>query len=70
MVFALLGTLVVYIFSLTVLKSVLDFYYLNLDTILKIISISMITWLPFYLITLIRRCCYPETHEKLNSINK
>jgi hypothetical protein len=70
MIISILATLIVYIISLIFLKSVLDFYYLKFETVIKILIITIVTWLPFYLVTKIRRWCYPETHEKLNSINK
>ena len=68
MIFSLIGTLVVYIMSLYFLKSVLDVYFLNFETLGKILLITLVTWMPFYLAVKIRKWVYPEAHEKLNSI--
>jgi len=68
MIFALIGTFIAYILSYLFLKSVLDFYYLNWQTVIKIIIITLITWMPFYIVDKFKRFCYPEAHEKLNSI--
>ena len=63
-------TLVSYLFSLWFLNSVLDLSYLDFINVIKIIVITLISWLPFYLITKIMRCIFPETHEKLNILKE
>jgi phospholipid-translocating ATPase len=68
MLLSLTGTLVVYIVCLIFLKSVLDFYYLNIETIGKILLITFISWVPFFITTRFKQCIYPEVYEKLNAI--
>jgi hypothetical protein len=68
MIISLILTLVIYILSLLVLKSVLDVYYLDLVVLGKILATTFISWFPFYSTNLLKRCFYPEAHEKLNSI--
>ncbi len=63
-------TLVSYLFSLWFLNSVLDLSYLYFINVIKIIVITLVSWLPFYLITKIMRCIFPETHEKLNILKE
>lgn len=67
MAFSLVGTLVVYILSLYFLKSVLDFYFLNWESLGKILLITLISWLPFFIVKHMRKFIYPETTEKLNA---
>ena len=69
MVLSFTFTIIAYVSSLIFLKSVLDFYYLNLDTIGKLLGLTLISWLPFYLIDRIRKRIIPKVHEKLNYIS-
>jgi hypothetical protein len=64
----LFGTLIIYFMSLYFLKSVLDFYFLNIESVGKILVIAVVSWIPFYLTSKLRSCIYPESYEKLNSI--
>ena len=68
MIISLAFSMIIYGLSLLFLNSVLDVYYLNLVVIGKILAITFISWIPFYSTTIIKRCIYPEVHEKLNSI--
>ena len=68
MIISLILTLIVYILSLLFLKSVLDVYYLDLIVLGKILATTLISWIPFYAASSLKRCIYPEAHEKLNSI--
>jgi hypothetical protein len=68
MLITLLGTLVTYLLSLIALKSIFDLSYLSPENIGKIVAITLISWLPFYLTVKIKQLIYPEVHEKLNSI--
>lgn len=68
MILSLLFTLITYILSLIFLKSILDFDYLNFENVMKILLITLMSWIPFYLTNKIKRCIYPEVYEKLNSI--
>jgi hypothetical protein len=68
MIISLIMTLIVYVLSLLFLKSVLDVYYLDMVVLGKILATTFISWIPFFSTTLLKRCIYPEAHEKLNSI--
>ena len=59
-----------YIFSLWFLNSVLDLSYLDFNNIFKIILVTFVSWIPFYLLKKIMSCIYPETHEKLNILKE
>ena len=63
-------TLTSYIFSLWFLNSVLDLSYLDFNNIFKIILVTFVSWIPFYLLKKIMSCIYPETHEKLNILKE
>lgn len=66
MIISLTFTLLTYVFSLVFLKSVLDLDYLTLDAMAKVLIITLTLWFPFYLFSKLKKCCYPEAHEKLN----
>jgi hypothetical protein len=67
MIFSLLGTLGVYLLSLVLFKSVLDFAYIwDIVTFSKILGLAVGSWLPFYLYYKSRARCFPEAHEKLD----
>jgi len=69
MIISLFGTLICYALSFLLLTSVLD-YTIALDpiTIMKVLCLSTISWLPFFLYSKFKKCCFPEAHEKLNLI--
>ena len=48
---------------------VLDVEYLDVMTVLKIFSLTLVSWLPFYLFNKIRVMLFPEIHEKINNLN-
>ena len=50
MVFSLIFTLVIYILSLVFLKEIIDFAYLTPENVLKILLLTLISWLPFFMI--------------------
>jgi len=67
MIVSLIGTLVFYMISFVFLKSVLDFYFaVEVVSFFKILGISIVCWIPFFLYTKIKSCVNPEAHEKLN----
>ena len=69
MLISLFFTLSIYCLSLKFLKEILDVYYIyDLITISKILLITVISWLPFYISYKFKSYCYPEAHEKLNLI--
>jgi hypothetical protein len=68
MIFSLVGTLFVYILSLVFLKSILDVDYLSFENIGKILIVTLVSCMPFYIVVKFKQCIYPEAHEKLNLI--
>ena len=70
MIVSLIGTGGCYLLSLVLLKSVLNVYYIfQWDFIWRIGTISLISWLPFFIINRIKKKCFPQTTEKLNAIS-
>ena len=51
------------------MKNYLDAYFLfEPETFFKIIPIALVAWFPFFLGTIIKKKCFPETIEKLNQV--
>lgn len=69
MIISFIVTIIIYVCSLIFLKSILDMYYLSFKIIIKLLLITIISWIPFYIIEKVRKYCNPKVHEKLNSIN-
>ena len=64
-----ISTLVVYLLTIFFMKNYLDAYFLfEPVTFFKIIPIAIIAWLPFFIGTIIKKKCFPETIEKLNQV--
>lgn len=70
MIVSLILTLISYVLSLVFLKNILDLSYLSLMNVLKIIGITFASWLPFFSISKLKHCIYPEAHEKLNLLKE
>jgi len=71
MIVSLIGTGGCYLLSLVLLKSVLNVYYIfQWDFIWRIGTISIISWLPFFIINRVKKKCFPKTIEKLNAISR
>lgn len=70
MILSLIITLATYLFCLFFLRNVLDVYYIDLMNFLKILGITFISWLPFYLGKKFKKIFFPETHEKLNILSE
>ena len=70
MIFSLLGTAICYLLSLILLKSLLDVTYIFDLNCFKILLISTISWAPFFIVSRIKKKCFPETIEKLNAIEE
>ncbi len=69
MIISLLATFIVYTLCLWLLPSVLDIAYIfQLDTFWKILVISLVAWIPFYAISRIKKCFFPQEIEKLHQI--
>jgi hypothetical protein len=70
MIISLLGTLITYLLSIILFKSILDVYFIfEWIIILKILSLAIASWLPFYISNLIKNKCYPDDTDKLNDYN-
>ena len=66
MAISLLATFIVYTLTLFFLPSVVDIYYIiQLDPLWKMLVISLAAWLPFFIVSLIKRCCFPKEYEKI-----
>ena len=66
MIFALVGTFIVYTITLFCLPSYLDVYILDFITLLKILLLAFIAWVPFFVYNKIKKIFFPQTIEKLN----
>ena len=67
MIFALLSTVAVYTLTLQFLSEYLDIYFvIQKDIFWKILVISLIAWLPFYISNKIKKCLFPQVNEKIN----
>ena len=67
MIFSLLSTVAVYTLTLQFLSEYLDIYFvIQKDIFWKILVISMLAWLPFYITNKIKKCLFPEVNEKIN----
>ena len=67
MIVALISTCIIYTLTLRFLNYYLDIYFVfSLSIFWKIIVISLIAWLPFYIGSKIKKIMFPETIEKLN----
>jgi hypothetical protein len=70
MIVSLLGTLITYLLSIILFESILDVYYIyEWIIILKILSLAIASWLPFYIASFIKNKCYPDDTDKLNDYN-
>ena len=71
MLISLFITLLIYLLSLIFLKEILDVYYIyDLITISKILMLTIVSWIPFYISYKFKSYCYPEAYEKLNLIEQ
>ena len=70
MVIALFATFSVYTLCLWLLPSVLDIAYIfQLDTVWKILVISVVAWIPFFIVSRVKKYFFPKEIEKLNKEN-
>ena len=66
MILALVGTFIVYTLTLFCLPSYLDVYILDFITMMKILLLAFIAWVPFFVYNKIKKIFFPQTIEKLN----
>ena len=70
MVFCLLATGIVYLLMLIIFKNLLDVTSIFKENMFfKILLVSALSWLPFFITNRIKKIFFPETTEKLNSVN-
>ena len=66
MIISLIGTFIVYSLCLWLLPFVLDIaYIIQLDPLWKILVISVVAWLPFFIVSRIKKYCFPKENEKV-----
>ena len=66
MILSLTATFIVYTLCLSLLPSVLDVAYIfQLEPLLKILAISVVAWIPFYIVSRIKKYLFPKEIEKL-----
>ena len=70
MAFALLSTLIVYTLTLVFIPEHLDIRILDFPTLIKILLLALIAWVPFFAYNKIKKIFFPQTIEKLNRSNK
>lgn len=68
MIFSFLFTITTYVASIVFFKSVMDVSYLSPENVLKLLCITVASWLPFFIINKIRKICSPKSFEKLNNL--
>ena len=67
MIFSLLGTCAVYTLTLMFLTNYLDIYFvIKKDIFWKIIVISVVAWIPFFIANKIKKYCFPQEYDKVN----
>jgi phospholipid-translocating ATPase len=68
---ALIGTAVTYSLTLIFFKSILDVVFIFEPYIIwRIAVIALACWAPFFLLSKVKRRCFPEEYEKLNISNR
>ena len=61
------STLLVYLLTIALLPNYLDIYFIfDLGTFFKIPLIAAVAWAPFFIVSKIKKWCFPEAIEKLN----
>ena len=71
MIVSLIGTGFCYLLSIFLLQNLLNVYSIfSFDFIWKILTLSIVSWSPFYIVNRINKRCFPKAIEKLNAIGK
>ena len=63
---ALLSTFIVYTLTIVLMPQVLNISVLTLRNVILIGILSATAWAPFWLANRIKKCCFPQTIEKVN----
>lgn len=63
---SILLSLVIYLFSILVLKDYINTSVITWIFLLKIIAITAATWVPPYIISKLFTCCFPDNLQNLN----
>ena len=68
MIFSLLSTVAVYTLTLQFLSEYLDIYFvIQKDIFWRILVIAVVSWLPFYISSKVKKCLFPQVYEKINN---
>ena len=69
--FSLIGTAITYSLTLLLFRSILDVVFIfELYIIWRIAVIALGCWAPFFILSKVKRKCFPEEYEKLNISNR
>ena len=66
---SLTATFIIYTLTLLLLPNVLDVSVLSFKNLILIGALAAAAWAPFYITNKIKKCCFPQTIEKLNQDN-
>ncbi len=66
MLFSFISTIGLYLATMLLLRATFDVAYIFASEVMsKIIILTVLSWLPFYLVNIIYKKYYPEAHERL-----
>ncbi len=63
-----LATLVVYFMSIVILQEYFDTSFIDSMFVIKILAITLITWLPLHFLYAITEACDPSEQKKINFV--
>ena len=70
MVVAQIGTFITYVSSIYYLENYIDVSAIDYSFALKVISLTLISWLPIHLVTWIQSKFYPTQEQKITFANR
>ena len=66
MVISFIFTIIIYLSTMVLLRATFDVGYIfELSAMEKIIILTILCWLPFYLINFFYKIYFPEVHERV-----
>ena len=67
MIISFVSTIAVYLFTMVVLRTTFDVGYIfTVSAMEKISILTVLCWLPFYLINIFHKIYFPEVHERIS----
>ena len=67
MIVSFIGTIVVYLATMVILRNVFDVGYIFAwNCLSKIVILTILCWLPFYLLNFVYKIYFPEAHERVS----